>query len=127
MDDTTTADVRTLRLRVTSPRQPWATSITAQADSGIRAVTVAGHRVDLGSEPMEQRTTWSLNYVALPAEGVELTLELAPGAPITLMISDIVHGLPELPGTTIQPRPATMMPAPIDVSDATLVSTTFRY
>ncbi len=127
LSDTTTDGLRTLRLRVTSPRQPWATSITAQADSGIRAVTVAGHRVDLASEPPDQRTTWSMNYAALPAGGVELTLELAPGAPITLLVSDIAHGLPEIPGTTVQPRPAEMMPAPIDVGDATLVRTTFRY
>jgi len=45
----------------------------------------------------------------------------------TLVVRDITHGLPEIPGKMFQPRPAEMMPAPIDVSDATLVSKTFQY
>lgn len=53
LGDTTVEGVRTLRLRVTSARQPWKTSLRAHAPGGIRAVTVAGRRFDLAAQPSE--------------------------------------------------------------------------
>jgi hypothetical protein len=94
LGDTTVGSVRTLRLRVTSARQPWKTSVRAHAPSGMSAVTVAGRRFDLAAQPVEQRTSWLLSYFALPEQGVELTIELARDEPVTLVVSDITHGLP---------------------------------
>jgi hypothetical protein len=90
-------------------------------------VTVAGRRFDLAAQPVEQRTSWSLSYFALPEQGVELTIELARDEPVTLMVSDITHGLPELPGETFRPRPADMMPAPTELTDITEVNKTFQF
>jgi hypothetical protein len=127
LGDTTVDRVRTLRLRVTSARQPWKTSVRVHTPGGIRAVTVAGRRFDLGTQPVEQRTSWSLSYFALPEQGVELTIELARDEPVTLVVSDITHGLPELPGETFRPRPADMMPAPTELTDITEVNKTFQF
>ena len=127
LGDTTVESVRTLRLRVTSARQPWKTSVRAHTPGGIRAVTVAGRRFDLTAQPVEQRTSWSLSYFALPQQGVELTIELARDEPVTLAVSDITHGLPELPGETFRPRPANMMPAPTELTDSTEVNKTFQF
>jgi hypothetical protein len=127
LGDTTMDSVRTLRLRVTSARQPWKTSVRAHAPGGMRAVTVAGRRFDLAAQPVEQRTSWSLSYFALPEQGVELTIELARDEPVTLVVSDITHGLPELAGETFRPRPADMMPAPTELTDITEVNKTFQF
>lgn len=127
VDDTITGDIRRLRLRLTSPRRPWMTTITATAEGGIGGVTVDGRRFDLMERPMEERKTWSLSYVALPAEGVELALDLMPGETLTLVVSDTAHGLPQIPGTTFLERPSDSMAAPIGMSDAAIVTKTFRY
>ena len=42
--------------------------------------------------------SWLLSYFALPEQGIELIIELARDEPVTFVISDITHGLPELPG-----------------------------
>ena len=76
---------------------------------------------------MEERKTWSLSYVALPAEGVELALDLMPGETLTLVVSDTAHGLPQIPGTTFHERPSDSMAAPVDMTDAAIVTKTFRY
>ncbi len=114
-------------MRVTSPRRPWTTDITVQAESGIRGVVVGGRRFDLASLPLEQRTRWSLSYVALPEQGGEVTLELMPNERVTLHVTDTAHGLPEIPGKTFRARPADAMPASVDMTDASLVTKTFQY
>lgn len=127
LEDTTEGGARRLRLLVTSPRRAWVTSITAKAEGGLRAVTVAGRRFELAARPLSERTAWAMNYLALPEQGVELSIELEPGADVTLVVGDIAHGLPEIPGQTIQPRPADMMPASLDVTDSTQVTRSFGY
>jgi hypothetical protein len=117
VDDTITGDIRRLRLRVTSPRRPWTTTITAKAEGGIWGLTVGDRRFDLMERPMEKRKTWSLSYVALPTEGVELALDLMPGEMLTLVVSDTAHGLPQIPGTTFLERPSDSMAAPVDMTD----------
>lgn len=127
LEDTTESGARRLRLLVTSPRRPWSTSIVARTESGIRAVTVAGRRFELADRPLSERTTWAMNYLALSEQGVELTIELEPDAQLALVVSDTVHGLPEIPGLPIGPRPADMMPAPLDMTDSTQVTRSFDY
>ncbi len=46
---------------------------------------------------------------------------------LTLVISDTAHGLPQIPGTTFLERPSDSMAAPIGMSDAAIVTKTFRY
>ena len=58
---------------------------------------------------------------------VELALDLVPGETLTLVVSDTAHGLPQLPGTTVHARPSDSMAAPIGMSDAAIVTKTFRY
>jgi hypothetical protein len=76
---------------------------------------------------VEQRTSWSLSYFALPEQGVELTIELGPDEPLTLVVTDIAHGLPELPGEPFRSRPAGMMPAPTELTDIMEVNKTFQF
>jgi hypothetical protein len=127
VDDATEGGIRTLRLRVTSSRRPWATTITAKSEGGIRSATVGGRRFDLTARPPDQRKTWSLSYLALPEEGVDLSLELVPGEQVTLLVGDTAHGLPTTPGKTFRARPADSMPSTVDMTDSILVTKTFRY
>ena len=108
VDDTIEGGVRRLRLRVTSPRQPWTTTITAKAEGRIQGVTVAGRDFDLAARPVEERTTWSLDYVALPEQGVELALDLVAGETLTLVSRTLRTGCqtyPERPSARDRPIP----------------------
>jgi hypothetical protein len=63
-----------------------------------------------------RRSLWSLTYYAVPAEGLDVVLELDPSQPVTLQVSDQTWDLvPEvLAGldTAFQPRTEAMMPMP---------------
>lgn len=107
---------RRLRLHV----QPLAgTSIeTLDLESdGVKSLTAAGV---LYETPPARSGRWSVSYVAPPASGYQLTVEIAHGAPLTVRAVDMYYGLPEL-AARVPPRPAGSMPG-LDVpTDATFV------
>jgi hypothetical protein len=60
--------------------------------------------------------------------GVMLELIIAADGPVSVTVQDRRWGIPNIPGVTIAPRPAWMMPAPLnDVADSTIVRRTFRF
>ena len=76
---------------------------------------------------------WGVIYWGIPAEGIEITLEVASSGPLKLRLVDLSHELPRVPGTQPTPRPAHTMPAlaenftSIEFGDATFVSKTFTF
>lgn len=127
--DTTENDVRTLRLRITSPRQ--AQILTLQPDAGFepRAATINGKTIDFknGSLTPRGREPWRLQYYAFPAGGAELTLSFKSSQPFKIRLTDRTYGLPQGTGLPRTPRPPEMMPLPVPLSDATVVSKTFSF
>ena len=72
-------------------------------------MVIDGQRMDT---PESKRPLWSLVLYTVPAEGIEIGLEVEPGQPLALQVSDNSRELPDIPGTTFQPRPDDMMPMP---------------
>ncbi len=75
---------------------------------------------------------WGVIYWGIPAEGIEITLEVASSGPLKLRLVDLSHELTPGPGTQLTPRPAHTMPAlenftSIEFGDATFVSKTFTF
>lgn len=128
LGDETAGEVRTLRARVSSPRQAPVVAVYAGAGVEVVAAAVNGKAVQPPSQasPGGQKN-WALLYSALPPEGVELTCSVKAAGPVTLKVVDRSYELPELPGTSFRPRPAHLMPALGQFNGMTLVSKSFSF
>ncbi len=124
--DTTTGDVRTLRLRIRSARQAQLIWVYADAQTRVLSASVGGAPLSAAAAG-----PWGLAYWAPPDEGIELTLQLPAGQPAQLRLVDWTSGLPAPGGRPVAPRAADMQPSPslglVQFSNATLVSKSFRF
>lgn len=120
---------RTLHVRITSPRQAPVISLYVDADAEVLGTDVNGKPVTqaVAGSKRPQPNTWSLRYYALPAEGIELSIVSKSGQPIKIKAVDQSYQLPDIANTNFKPRPDSMMPAPLPLSDSTLVSKSFVF
>jgi Peptidase family M28 len=127
-DDRGTAG-RTLRLRVTSTRQAPVISLYVDADAEVHGTDVNG-KVIKGKSSVggpAQGNTWSLRYFAVPPAGIELTLVSQSLQTIRIKAVDQSYELPSGSRATFRPRPESVIPAPLPLSDSTLVSKSFSF
>lgn len=119
--DHTENSVRTLSLRITSPRRAPVIAIYTAPDTEVIDAAVDGNRAfrESAGPPMKN---WGLQFYALPVEGIEVTLKLHDGKPFKMLLVDRSYGLPET-----KQRPENMIPTPYGVSDVTLVSRSFSF
>jgi hypothetical protein len=92
---------RTLRLQLRSPRRASRLFLFTDEGSQIQAATLNGEPI----QPVEGALWLTLNGV--PAEGVELEVQLPAGESLGLTLMDGSWGLPQVPGIDPQ-RPATL-------------------
>lgn len=121
LEDRREGDSRTLRLRVTSPRRAPVVSIYAAFDGELLGATVGGAELPTKFRPTEP---WGVHYYAFPEDGAELTLRVKTAGPVTVRVNDLSRSLPS--GVSVKPRPANMLPTTRELSDATLVSKSFK-
>jgi hypothetical protein len=124
LSDDTNNNVRTLRLRVTSPRQAVVVSLTADPDTRVTGSAVNGKVIKDQNGPQHP---WALRYFGLPPQGIEVTLTAQPSAPINIRVVDQSYGLPAGQGISIQPRPENMMPSMLPYSDSTFVTKSYKF
>ncbi len=120
---------RTLRLRVTSPRQAPVISLYVNADAEVHCTDINGKAIrqeSFGVRPASGNR-WALRYYALPANGIELTLVSQSPQAIGIKAVDQSYGLPFTSNGSFTPRPESIIPAPLPLSDATLVSKSFTF
>jgi Peptidase family M28 len=119
--DHTENSVRTLSLRITSPRRAPVIVIYTAPDTEVIDAAVDGNRAfrESGGPPMRN---WGLQFYALPVEGIEVTLRLHDGKPFKMLLVDRSYGMPET-----KARPENMIPTPYAISDVTLVSKSFSF
>jgi hypothetical protein len=128
----TSNGVRTLQLRVTSPRQAPIIAIYVDAPTDVLEAIVNGKRAHHNDVPPPHtgpEKPWGLRYWAVPQEGIDLTLTIRPLQPVAIHVVDQSYGLPDIPGASFRPRPASMMPTPFGfgLSDVTLVSKSYIF
>lgn len=111
-EDSTDGSLRTLRLRLVSPRHAQNLAAEIQADGMIAAATLDGLPLDLSAFTTAQRQRLAFTYVNPPEPGIELALRIASAGPLVLHLQDASAGLPPIPGMTIAARPPEMMPIP---------------
>ena len=93
---------------------PTALVIVAIAVTGLATAystwaVIDGQRIDI---PESEQNLWRLSHRTVPPEGIEVTLEVESSQPLTLQVSDNSRDLPDIPGTTFQPRSDDMVPFP---------------
>jgi hypothetical protein len=120
VEDVTANGLRHLRLHLASPR--GAERMSVQISAEILSATVDGKPLPSVTTTGEPQRNWSLVYLALPKEGIDLVVETRAAVPLAVRLVDESYGLPLLEGATLTGRPPHMMPAPFLRSDFSLVS-----
>jgi Peptidase family M28 len=121
LDDSTSGDVRTVSVHITSARSAPVVWMTVPI--GTRVLDGAVDGKSAGGGPGNGWEAW---FWGVPASGFDLTLKLAAGGPVRLTVIDQTRGLPAFAGLAIAPRPSDVMPSPVVFfDDSTLVRKTF--
>jgi hypothetical protein len=118
-NDAVAGDLRTLALRLASPRGATEMHVRIDAPGEITAATLDGRELDLSEYEWAADGLLRFSYVGIPEDGFELTLAVRSTEPVTITVQDSDTNFPEIPGMTIEPRPADMMPAPLYRYNAT--------
>jgi len=121
--------VRRIRLRLTSSREASVFYLFVDSASKVRLATMNGAEANLRNERTQaagqlQRV---LTYLAIPKEGLELTLETEPSTLVKITVMDQSYGFPEIPGSTFKNMPDSIMPLPFTYGNSTLVSSSFTF
>jgi hypothetical protein len=124
VSDRTSNGLRSVVVRVSSPRQAPIVSIYLDSNAEVQSFAVNGRRVD---SLTGGRNTWNLRYQSLPAEGIEVALDLKTQEPIRLRVVDQSYGLPSLPDKPLTARPAGLIPSMYPFNDSTLVAKSFLF
>jgi Peptidase family M28 len=127
LEDRRSDDVRTLRLRITSPRGAASVAVFADEKTEVVGAAVNGKpvRADEATPRPGPKVPWGLNYYALPEEGVELSLSVKASSPAHFRVIDRTYHLPELP--SLKAKPEGIIASASPYSDATLVSKSFTF
>jgi hypothetical protein len=113
--DTTANGARRVVLRVTAPagttglvmRAPGAHVLTAWIDG--RLVDTSRYR-SAGRAP-DRNGDWVMQYWAVPDTGATIALAIPAQSHLTFELAARRDGLPPIPGVTIPPRPADVVPS----------------
>lgn len=127
--DSSQGGVRTLRLRLTSPRQANLLSLYVDSKAEVLRATINGRPVngDGTSAAIKRARQWSLRYYSVPPDGIELWAEIRTAEPLKLRVVDQSYGLPSLQGMSVRARPADIIPAPLSITDSSFVSKSFVF
>lgn len=129
LEDQVQAGIRTVRVKITSPRKASLVKIVLKKESGLRSCQLNGRLLDLQfpSHPVSSRwaTLW---YWGFPESGAELTFDVALGSPFTFVVTDVTFDLPQTPTKSWLPRNPNVMSMPhgFGVAERTLVTKSFQ-
>ncbi len=126
MSDNTANGVRSVVVRVKSPRQAPVVTIYVDSEADVQSFAVNGRKIDSVAAG-KSRNAWNLRYQGLPADGIELAMDLKTQQPLKLRVVDQSYGLPTLPDKAPPPRPAGLIPSTYPFNDSTLVGKSFVF
>jgi hypothetical protein len=129
LDDKTNDGVRTLHMRITSPRRANVLTLFLDSKVEVLRAMLNGTLIDNGNTPALKsfKGNWVLRYYAVPPEGIDLTAEVKTSEPLKVRLVDSSYGLPQLQGAPATNRPDGMIPASVPSNNSTLVSKSFVF
>lgn len=114
--DTLIGGTRQVVLRVTAPAGTTGLLMRARG-AKVLSSSIDGRIVDTTRYRRPARE-WTMRYWAVPDTGAIVALSIARGSPIELDLAARRPGIPPVPGVTIPPRPADVVPS--DGGDVTI-------
>lgn len=123
--DSTRGDVRVLRVRVNTSHEGISLAVPREAKVEVLGAEVNGRRVENRGAGARSPSSWGLQFWAPPKEGFDLVLELKGAGPLPMKVVEQSYGLPEIPGTTIRPRPDYIVPSTFPNSNFALVTKSY--
>jgi hypothetical protein len=125
VSDTAEAGDRVLTLRATAPTGARMVSIRA-TDALVLDTWINDRRAGGagGASPWD-RGRWLLEYVNPPSDGIQVQMRVKGQVPVNLVVIGRILGLPDVPGTSFEPRPPSLVP--ISGGDTTLVRRSFTF
>jgi hypothetical protein len=117
LSDSTTSDARQLSLRVQGSAGTTALGMRV-TDAPVISAAIDGRAIDTTRYRLHTRE-WTLWYWAPSDSGAQLSLIVPAGSTPKLEILAYSLGIPTLPGITIPPRPANVVP--VQSGDVTIV------
>lgn len=128
VSDSTSNDVRTLTLRITSQRS--ARMVNAFLEPAIPVISATLDGKPFYSGDAATPTRLPIHNWTVPMDGFELTLQLPANETVTLIVADQSAGFPQLDNFTMTPRPDYLMVPPqawFLFGDSTWVKKTFTF
>jgi hypothetical protein len=117
LSDSTTSDARKLSLRVQGSTETTALAMRV-TDAPVISAAIDGRAIDTTRYRLHT-LGWTLRYWAPSDSGALLSLIVPAGSTPKLEILAYSLGIPTLPGVTIAPRPANVVP--VQSGDVTIV------
>jgi hypothetical protein len=125
LSNTAADETRTVTFRLDSPREAEQFDVEITGGSEITAAAINGTVVDLTGYAPAREGKLGFGYAGVTRDGVEVTLTITSGEPLTIGVTEMTYGLPRVPGLAVEPRAADSMPATGIPLDATVVRKTF--
>ena len=103
--------LRTIHLRLRSPRKPSLLNVYVENSVEIASATINGRRFDYDPPaPGRAASGWGFTGMNLP-DGVDLVLETRSNNTLQMNLVSYTDGLPNVPGMVVKPRPQNLVPA----------------
>ncbi len=119
IENKTIAGGRQIHLRVVSARHAPILSFFASGDA-VQKASVNGKDIPKGIQG-----SWTTEYFDVPAEGIDLVLDVKSSTPVHFQVVDISYGLPEGATSAIKTRPDNLISSPARFSNTTMVTKSF--
>jgi hypothetical protein len=107
--DSMTTGARQITFRVTALAGSTALLMRVRG-ARVLAATIDGRVVD-ATRYRYPSPDWVMQYWAIPDSGATVALKIAAASPIELELASRRPGIPSIPGVTIAPRPAYVVPS----------------
>jgi hypothetical protein len=95
-------DIKSVRLRVASPRGAPYVHLDLRLPGELTEATVNGRPITVADIPTNRRQRFTLLYFGLPPRGAEVSLTIRGTGPISGTLVDYSNDLPKLPGMTVR-------------------------
>lgn len=129
--DTTLGGIRTMRMRLSSPRQAAVMSVYIDSEAEVLKAIVNEKPVEDDQDhtpaARERKHQWAIRIFGFPRQGMELQWEVRAIGPLKIRLVDQSYGIPELGGVAFKSRPQSLIPSTASYTDSTFLSKSFIF
>lgn len=122
IENTSIAGERQVRVRVISPRHAPTLSFFIGKDTPVTSASVNGKEIPAARTVQGD---WTLQYYAVPANGIDLLLKVKTTGPFQVQVVDMSFGLPDGTPVAVKERTESLTLSPGRLNNSTVVAKMF--